>query len=311
MADFPPSPAPGTTYTAPDGTVWTWDSYSWKSEGGSGAGGLSTLQVSANSASTINANGINFVNTADIIVHVNSGATGNANVSYTIAGTVAGPQGIQGIQGTQGIQGVLGIQGATGAGAQGIQGIQGVQGTLGIQGATGAGTQGIQGVQGTQGIQGTLGIQGVQGMAGTSQGIQGIQGIQGVQGIQGIAGMRILNFQINGGGASIATGSTEAAQSKGYVATADAMNVASWKLYANASGALVVDVWTGSSSLGTMTLISGTNPPRLVAAQQNSSAGITGWSSGVIVAGNVLQFRVNSSATPTVETATVALTMNP
>jgi hypothetical protein len=58
-------------------------------------------------------------------------------------------------------------------------------------------------------------------------------------------------------------------------------------------------------------MISGTNPPRLATAQQNSSADITGWSSGVIAAGNVIQFRVNSSATPTVETVTVALTMNP
>lgn len=39
MADFPVSPSPGTTFTAPDGTLWTWDGYSWKSEGGFGGGG--------------------------------------------------------------------------------------------------------------------------------------------------------------------------------------------------------------------------------------------------------------------------------
>jgi hypothetical protein len=49
---------------------------------------------------------------------------------------------------------------------------------------------------------------------------------------------------INGGGASISTGTTEAAQSKGYVSITDAMNVASWRIYANASGVIVVDVWT-------------------------------------------------------------------
>ena len=115
MADFPPNPIIGSTFTAPDGTVWEYDGYSWKSDGYASSGGLAVLPISANSAGSVNANGINFVNTADIIVHVDAGITGNANVYYTIAGTVAGPQGITGTQGPTGTQGVQGIQGNLGA----------------------------------------------------------------------------------------------------------------------------------------------------------------------------------------------------
>jgi hypothetical protein len=43
MADFPLNPIVGTTFTAPDGTVWTWDGYSWKSSGGLGGSPGSSL----------------------------------------------------------------------------------------------------------------------------------------------------------------------------------------------------------------------------------------------------------------------------
>ena len=113
MADFPPNPIIGSTFTAPDGTVWEYDGYSWKSDGYASSGGLAVLPISANSAGSVNANGINFVNTADIIVHVDAGITGNANVYYTIAGTVAGPQGTTGAQGATGIQGDIGSDGVS------------------------------------------------------------------------------------------------------------------------------------------------------------------------------------------------------
>lgn len=39
MADFPLNPNVNDTFTAPDGTVWTWDGYSWKAEGFGSVGG--------------------------------------------------------------------------------------------------------------------------------------------------------------------------------------------------------------------------------------------------------------------------------
>jgi hypothetical protein len=139
---------------------------------------MSNVVISANSTATLNANGINFVNTATIGVNVNPGSTGNANVTMTLLG------GVQGAQGTTGIQGFTGIQGT--------QGVQGTQGTTGLQGVQG--TTGIQGVQGTQGTQGTQGLQGVQGLDGlyAAQGIQGPQGVFGVQGVEGGSGVTTM-----------------------------------------------------------------------------------------------------------------------
>ena len=109
---------------------------------GSG-GGLSVIPVSANSGSTITANGVNFVNSASIIVSVQSGIDGNANVILTTTNAAGGAQGVQGAVGAQGATGTQGVQGAVGA--------QGATGAQGAQGAAGTGTQGAQGVQGATG----------------------------------------------------------------------------------------------------------------------------------------------------------------
>jgi hypothetical protein len=128
-----------------------------------------SVRISQNSGSTLTkANGINFVNTANVKITVTSGIAGNANVSFDIA---AGA----------GAQGPIGPQGATGAGQQGPTGPQGPSASQGAQGAQGisgtAASQGAQGAQGTQGPQGTQGAQGTQGLQGIS--VQGSQGVSG------------------------------------------------------------------------------------------------------------------------------------
>jgi hypothetical protein len=132
------------------------------------ANSRNTVTVYANSGSVRIANSINFVNTATINVSVAAGSTGNADVSFTVIGSVGGgAQGVQGAQGTQGRQGATGSQGV-----QGLQGLQGL-GSQGVQGLQGSGSQGVQGLQGLQG----LGSQGVQGLQGSgSQGVQGPTG---------------------------------------------------------------------------------------------------------------------------------------
>ncbi len=112
-----------------------------------------TVRVSQNGASVINkANGLNFVNSANVTIAVTAGIAGNANISFEVAGG-AGTQGPQGASGVS-VQGAQGTAGTT----QGAQGIQGLQGTS-IQGAQGTSVQGAQGasVQGSQGASGTAG----------------------------------------------------------------------------------------------------------------------------------------------------------
>jgi hypothetical protein len=162
---------------------------------------------------------------------------------------------------------------AIGGGSQGATGLQGIQGT------TGAGTQGT-----------------------TGAGTQGATGIQGLQGATG-AGQKMINFIISGGGVLITTGAANTAQSKGVIEVGAQITIADWDIYANtgpANANIVVDVYTGTYSAypDSVILISGTNPPRLDRQAKNTSASITGWSSGVIAAGNVIEFRVNSAVTP-------------
>jgi len=52
-----------------------------------GGGSLSNIRVSQNSSATLNANGINFVNSATVTVATSSGSDGNVNVSFTSSGS--------------------------------------------------------------------------------------------------------------------------------------------------------------------------------------------------------------------------------
>jgi hypothetical protein len=116
-----------------------------------------TVRVSQNSGSVLSkANGINFVNSANVTIAVTAGIAGNANVTFDISAG-AGAQGSTGPQGATG-SGSPGPQGATGAGGTGPQGTtgSGSQGTSGSQGVTGAGSQGATGTQGTIGSGGTI-----------------------------------------------------------------------------------------------------------------------------------------------------------
>jgi hypothetical protein len=95
-----------------------------------------SAMVSANSTSTLNAQKLNFVNTATINVSVGAGASGNANIAFSVnssavsVGGGGGAQGVQGAQGTQGTQGLQGLQGVQGVQGFGIQGTQGNKGGL-------------------------------------------------------------------------------------------------------------------------------------------------------------------------------------
>ena len=222
MADFPINPIIGTTFTALDGTVWTWDGYSWHSEGGmGGTGGGGSTTIITNTF-TANANQTIFTLTVpalddEYIIVSRNGVVLLPNIHYTLPANgntitltsntsandlvearifanvsigAAGPQGTTGAggQGATGAQGSIGAgsQGAIGAGSQGATGTQGAEGS---QGATGTGIQGPAGsAQGATGAQGSIGT-GIQGATGVgTQGATGTQGSTGTQGTTGTQG---------------------------------------------------------------------------------------------------------------------------
>lgn len=53
----------------------------------SSSGSLSNIRISANSTGTVNANGLNFVNTSTVTISISAGANGNANISFAAAGS--------------------------------------------------------------------------------------------------------------------------------------------------------------------------------------------------------------------------------
>jgi hypothetical protein len=155
------------------------------------------------------------------------------------------------------------------------------------------------------GRQGTQGIQGIQGVSGS--------GSQGTQGLTG-SGPKTINFIIDGGGAVITTGSTIAAQTRGYIGVTANSTIDSWTIVSDVSGSIYVDLWKATyANFPTMTLISGTEPPRLVTAQKNTDSTISSsWGNTSLVTGDILEFRVNNSlAVASVNTVTVILGLTP
>jgi hypothetical protein len=113
---------------------------------------------------------------------------------------------------------------------------------------------------------------------------------------------------IDGGGATITTGGTATAQSKGFIMAKDQLEITGWNVFGDTSGSINVDIWTASyTAFPTFTKISGGAQTPSLATAQKSGGSNTGWSSPTIAAGNLIQFRVNSAPTVTVNRVTVAL----
>ena len=100
-------------------------------------------------------------------------------------------------------------------------------------------------------------------------------------------------FIVDGGGSVITTGS------KGYVVLPINCTLKSWELLADVTGSIVVDVKRANfTAFPTTASITGTDKPTLVAAQKNSNGGpLINWTAASMVAGDVLEFNVDSAAT--------------
>ena len=101
-----------------------------------------------------------------------------------------------------------------------------------------------------------------------------------------------ITFIIDGGGSAITTGS------KGFIVFPVAATIDQWTVIADQGGSIVVDVKrsTYSGFPTTTSIVGAGNKPTLSSAQKNQAAPAS-WTSTAIVAGDVLEFNVDSITT--------------
>lgn len=106
----------------------------------------------------------------------------------------------------------------------------------------------------------------------------------------------------DGGGSVLPVGPTEAY----YTVPANA-TITGWYLTGSPSGSLVVDVWKAAGTIPTnANTITGTEKPTLTAQQLNSDTSLSTWTTAVTV-GDVFSFEVESAASVTRATLTIAM----
>ena len=126
-------------------------------------------------------------------------------------------------------------------------------------------------------------------------GQQGNQGNQGSQGNQG-ASFGSIEVLIDGGGQTIATGK------KVWVEVPFACTLTAYSMIADVAGAIVVDVnrSTYSNFPTTSSMPGSGKEPTITATNQKSQdTNITDWTSDDVVAGDILEFEVDSCTTIT------------
>ena len=102
-----------------------------------------------------------------------------------------------------------------------------------------------------------------------------------------------IGATIDGSGGTITIGQ------KGYIQIPYACTIDSWRIIANASGSIVVDVWKAAApTIPTVAnVITASAKPTLTAPQQTSaSSTLTGWTTSV-AANDIIGFNVNSATT--------------
>jgi hypothetical protein len=99
-----------------------------------------------------------------------------------------------------------------------------------------------------------------------------------------------IGVTIDGSGGTITTGT------KGYVQVPYACTINSWRIIANASGSVVIDVYKAAAPTIPVTSITGSAKPTLSSVQTNASSTLTGWTTS-IAANDILAFNVDSATT--------------
>lgn len=117
----------------------------------------------------------------------------------------------------------------------------------------------------------------------------------------------VIAFVIDGSGAAITTGI------KGDLRIPFACTITSWTLLADASGAIVIDIWKDSLANFPPTdadaMPGAGKEPTIAASGTNATdTDVTDWTTDDIAAGDVLRFNVDSCATITRVTLALAVT---
>jgi hypothetical protein len=118
-----------------------------------------------------------------------------------------------------------------------------------------------------------------------------------------IATVRSINYVIDGGGSVITTGS------KGHLVIDFACTINSWTMLGDVSGSIVVDIKRGTyANYPTTVSIAGTNKPTFSSVLKNQNITLTGWGSTALLAGDILEFTVDSAVTVTRVTLDIKVT---
>jgi hypothetical protein len=100
---------------------------------------------------------------------------------------------------------------------------------------------------------------------------------------------------IDGGGSVITTGV------KGYIQVPYACTVDAWRIFADASGSIVIDVWKDTYANFPPTdadsMPGSGKEPTLSSAQKAEDTNVTDWTTDDISAGDVIGFNVDSATT--------------
>lgn len=114
-----------------------------------------------------------------------------------------------------------------------------------------------------------------------------------------------LEFQINGGGSVIATGVQKGTD----LEVPFACTVIEWRLVADVSGSIVIDVWKDTYANFPPTVadtIAGSEKPTLASAQKNEDTNLTTWTTA-LAKGDWLRLNVDSAATVTAVTLSLTV----
>jgi hypothetical protein len=190
-----------------------------------------------------------------------------------------------------------------GSGVQGPQGDTGPTGPTGPTGAIGpTGPIGETGPQGEVGPTGPLGPTGPTGPLGPT-GPQGVTGPTGPTGpIAAVTSSMI--YVIEGVGDPIATGV------KGDLPIPYDATITQWRLLADQTGSIVVDIWQSGTYPPTVAnSITASAKPTLSSQTNASNTTLTGWNT-TLTAGNTLRFNVDSASDVQRVTLMLRLTRN-
>lgn len=156
--------------------------------------------------------------------------------------------------------------------------------TIGVKWAAagGAGATGATGPTGPTGVTGATGV----------------TGPTGVTGVTGPAGAvnRSLRAVLDGGGVAITTGAKKA-----YITVPYTCTIQSWRILADQSGSIVLDLWKDTEANYPPTVadtITGSAKPTLTTAIKASSSTLTGWTTA-LTAGDIIEVNVDSITTVT------------